>query len=694
MTGSEKMEQAAINTMRFLAVDAIEKANSGHPGMPLGAAAMAYSLWMRHLAHDPGNPRWFNRDRFVLSAGHASMLLYSLLHLTGYDLTLEEIKSFRQWGSKTPGHPERNLDYGVEITTGPLGQGIASAVGIALAEAHLAARFNREGFPLVDHFTYVMASDGDLMEGVSYEACSLAGHLGLGKLIVLYDDNRVSLAGSTNLCFTEDVAMRFVACGWHVQQVKEGNDVQAIDLAITRAREENERPSIIVVRTVIGCGAPKKQGTPEAHGAPLGKEESAAAKSCLGWPETEMFHVPAEIRKHFRQAVKRGARWSTAWEELVESYVASYPLEAAEFKRVIEGRLPPDRGVNLTSYPDDSKDIATRKASETVMAELAREIPELVGGSADLSPSTFTWLKGQGDFQKTGNPPEGVLGAVGGGWGYAGRNIHFGVREHAMAAIASGMAIHGGLIPYTATFLTFSDYMKPSLRLAALMGLRVIYVFTHDSIGLGEDGPTHQPVEQIMSLRAIPGLTVIRPACANETVAAWRQALLNDRGPTALILTRQNLPVIKRTGLATAASLAQGGYILWQAGDKPALIIIATGSEVSPALAAAHKIADNGTAVRVISLPSWELLEAQPDDYRRELLPDDIRARLAVEAGIKFGWERYVGLDGAIIGMDGFGASAPGPVLFEKFGFTVDEIVRVAERLLSVASQDRLPRSN
>ncbi len=686
MTGSEKIEQEAINTIRFLAVDAIEKAKSGHPGMPMGAAAMAYSLWMEHLRHDPGNPRWFNRDRFVLSAGHASMLLYALLHLTGYDLSLAEIKSFRQWGSKTPGHPERNLDYGVEITTGPLGQGLASAVGIVLAEAQLAARFNREGFPLVDHFTYVMASDGDLMEGVSYEACSLAGHLGLGKLIVLYDDNRISLAGSTNLCFTEDVAMRFVACGWHVQQVREGNDLQAINLAITRAREEMERPSIIVVRTTIGYGAPKKQGTHEAHGAPLGNEESAGAKGCLGWTETEPFYISASVRKHFRQAVKRGARWRAAWEELLESYAASYPTEAAEFNRVIEGRLPTDWDKNLTVYPDGSKDIATRKASETAMFELAREIPELLGGSADLNPSTFTWLKGQGDFQKPGKPPEDVSGAVGGGWGYEGRNIHFGVREHAMAAIASGMAIHGGLIPYTATFLTFSDYMKPSIRLAALMGLRVIYVFTHDSIGLGEDGPTHQPVEQIMSLRTIPGLTVIRPACANETVAAWRQALLNDRGPTALILTRQNLPVIRRSGLAAAENLNRGGYILWQSGQKPALIIIATGSEVSLALAAAQKLAARGTAIRVVSLPSWELFEAQPDGYRQEVLPADVRARLAVEAGIKLGWERYVGLDGAISGMDGFGASAPGPVLFEKFGFTVDEIVRVAGKLVPSVS--------
>lgn len=685
MTGSEKIEQEAINTIRFLAVDAIEKAKAGHPGMPLGAAPMAYSLWSRHLRHDPKNPRWFNRDRFVLSAGHASMLLYSLLHLTGYDLSLEEIKSFRQWGSKTPGHPERNLDCGVEMTTGPLGQGIASAVGIALAEAHLAARFNREGFPLVDHYTYVMASDGDLMEGVSYEACSLAGHLGLGKLVVLYDDNRISLAGSTSLCFTEDVAMRFVACGWHVQQVKEGNDTAAIDLAITRAREEAERPSLIVVRTIIGCGSPGKQGTPEAHGSPLGQEEAVAAKDCLGWPEKELFHIPAAVRKHFRQAVKRGARWSSAWEELLASYAAAYPAEAAEFKRVIEGRLLADWGKNLTAYPDGSKDVATRKASETAMAELAREIPELVGGSADLNPSTFTWLRGQGDFQKPGKPPEGALGAVGGPWGYEGRNIHFGVREHAMAAIASGLAIHGGLIPYTATFLTFSDYMKPSIRLAALMGLRVIYVFTHDSIGLGEDGPTHQPVEQIMSLRTIPGLTVIRPACANETVAAWRQALLNERGPTALILTRQNLPVIKRAGLAAAENLARGGYILWQSGDKPDLIIIATGSEVSLALAAAPKMADRGTAVRVVSLPSWELFAAQPEDYRREVLPPDIRARLAIEAGVKLGWERYVGLDGAIIGMDGFGASAPGPKLFEKFGFTADEVVRVAENLIEKA---------
>ncbi|MDI6726786.1 MAG: transketolase [Smithellaceae bacterium] len=681
MPEADKTVQIEINAIRFLAADAIEKAKSGHPGMPMGAAATAHTLWTKHLRHDPGNPGWFNRDRFVLSAGHASMLLYALLHLTGYDLSLDDVKSFRQWGSKTPGHPERHPEMGVEVTTGPLGQGIASAVGLALAERHLAARFNREGFPVVDHFTYVMASDGDLMEGVSYEACSLAGHLGLGKLIVLYDDNRISLAGSTALSFTEDVAMRFVACGWHVQHVKDGNDPEVIDLALARAREETQRPSLIALRTVIGFGAPQKQGSSEAHGAPLGKEELAGAKRLLGWPE-EPFHLPEEAKKLSRRAVKQGARWSSAWEELLTAYAGTYPGLAAELKRAIEGRLPARWEEDLTTYPEGAKDIATRKASEGVMAELAERIPELLGGSADLNPSTFTWLKGKGDFQRPGEPPEGLQGAVGGPWGYEGRNIHFGVREHAMAAIATGLAIHGGLIPYTATFLTFCDYMKPSIRLAALMGLRVIYVFTHDSIGLGEDGPTHQPVEHVMSLRTIPGVTVIRPADANETVEAWQQALLNDRGPTALILTRQNLPILKGEGIAPAQCLIRGGYTLWQSGDTPELILISTGSEVSLALAAAQKMAAGGTKIRVVSMPSWELFDAQPEDYRREVLPPHIRGRLAIEAGIKLGWARYVGLDGGIMGLETFGASAPGPVLFEKFGFTVDQVVRAARRLL------------
>ncbi|MDZ4165186.1 MAG: transketolase [Smithellaceae bacterium] len=681
MPEAEKTVQIEINAIRFLAADAIEKAKSGHPGMPMGAAATAHTLWTKHLRHDPRNPGWFNRDRFVLSAGHASMLLYALLHLTGYDLSLEDIKSFRQWGSKTPGHPERHLEMGVEVTTGPLGQGIATAVGLAMAERHLAARFNREGFPVVDHFTYVMASDGDLMEGVSYEACSLAGHLGLGKLIVLYDDNRISLAGSTALSFTEDVAMRFVACDWHVQHVKDGNDLEAIDLALTRAREETQRPSLIALRTVIGFGAPQKQGSSEAHGAPLGKDELAGAKRQLGWPE-EPFHLPEEAKKISRRAVKQGARLSSSWEELLTAYAGTYPGLAAELKRAIEGRLPARWEEDLTTYPESAKDIATRKASEGVMAELAERIPELLGGSADLNPSTFTWLKGMGDFQRPGEPPEGLQGAVGGPWGYEGRNIHFGVREHAMAAIATGLAIHGGLIPYTATFLTFCDYMKPSIRLAALMGLRVIYVFTHDSIGLGEDGPTHQPVEHVMSLRTIPGLTVIRPADANETVEAWQQALRNDRGPTALILTRQNLPILKGEGIAPARSLIRGGYTLWQSGDVPELILISTGSEVSLALAAAQKMAAGGTKIRVVSMPSWELFEAQPEDYRRKILPPHIRGRLAIEAGIKLGWERYVGLDGGIVGLETFGASAPAPVLFEKFGFTVDQVVRAARRLL------------
>jgi transketolase len=683
MTDSANLQDKSINTIRFLAADAIEKAKSGHPGMPMGAAAMAYTLWMRHLKHNPADPKWPDRDRFVLSAGHASMLLYTLLHLTGYDLSLDDLKAFRQWGSKTPGHPEFPHTPGAEVTTGPLGQGISNAVGMAIAEAYLAARFNRSGNAVVDHYTYALASDGDLMEGVAAEACALAGHLGLGRLIVLYDNNHVSLAGSTALTFTEDVKARFAACGWQVLHVDEGNNVEAIDAAIKTAKSDSTRPSFISVCTTIGCGAPSKEGTSEAHGSPLGQEELAATKVRLGWPAEPAFYIPEDVLSHYRSSVAKGIAAQAAWEMKFTAYQAAFNAEAAEYERMIKGELPANWETVLPVYGPETKPAATRKTGEGIMQALATVMPELIGGSADLNPSTFTWLKGYGDFQRPDLPREGVQGIVGGEWGYGGRNIHFGVREHAMGSIAVGMALHGGLIPYTATFFTFADYMRPPIRLAALMGLRVICVFTHDSIGLGEDGPTHQPVEHLMSLRIMPNLTVIRPADAAETVEAWRTALLNTAGPTALVLTRQNVPALNHEVLAPATGLHQGGYILKEAdGGKPEIILIGTGSEVELALKAAHVLAAEGTRVRVVSLPSWELFDRQPTAYREHVLPTAVKARVAVEAGIKLGWEHYVGTAGKVVGMDSFGASAPSPVLFEKFGITVEAVVATAKELL------------
>ncbi|ABC76129.1 transketolase [Syntrophus aciditrophicus] len=683
MSKTTAFEEKCINTIRFLAADAIEKAKSGHPGMPMGAAAAAHTLWVSHLKHNPVNPRWVDRDRFVLSAGHASMLLYVLLHLTGYDLSMDDLKAFRQWESRTPGHPELHCAPGVEVTTGPLGQGLSNAVGMAIAEAHLAARFNRPDCEVVDHFTYVLASDGDIMEGVTAESCSLAGHLGLGKLIVLYDDNRVSLAGTTSLSFTEDVGRRFEAYGWQVLRVQEGNRPAAINAALQQARAEESKPSIISVQTVLGYGAPHKQGTADAHGSPLGRDELDAAKKNLGWPVDPTFFVPEDVSNFYREALDRGKAREEQWLQTFERYRRQYPEQAAEFSRVLAGRLPDDWEAALPVYGEGAADVATRKAGETVMQALAPKIPELMGGSADLNPSTFTWLKGLGDFQPPGFSPEGVQGRVGGPWGYEGRNIHYGVREHAMGAISVGMALHGGILPYTATFLTFADYMRPPIRLSALMGLRVIYVFTHDSIGLGEDGPTHQPIEHIMNLRAVPNLTVIRPADAGETVEAWREAIRNTEGPTTLIFSRQNLPVLDRAKLAPATGLRKGGYTLWESGEGiPDIILIGTGSEVVPTLEAGHRLAVDGVAVRVVSMPSWELFDRQPDAYREAVLPSAVRARVAVEAGIKLGWERYVGLDGAIVGLEGFGASAPAKVLFEKFGITVENVTAAARALL------------
>ena len=682
MSVKNELEKQCIDTIRFLAADAIEKAKSGHPGMPLGAAAAAFTLWTRHLKHNPKNPLWPDRDRFVLSAGHASMLLYALLHLTGYDLTMDDIKNFRQWGSRTPGHPEYKHVPGVEVTTGPLGQGLANAVGMAIAEAHLASRFNKENEKIVDHFTYVMAGDGDMMEGVVAEACSLAGHLRLGKLIVLYDDNRVTLAGSAALSSTDNIEQRFKAYGWQVLKVADGNDIAAIDKAVKKARRETGKPSLICVSSTIGYGAPSRQGSCEAHGSPLGEKELRGAKDNCAWPVEEPFRVPEDVQKYFRKALARGKKYEKQWQESFSAYKQQESALAAEFERLMKGDLPEGWESALSEFPNGSKDVATRKAGEIVMQSLAAKVPELMGGSADLNPSCFTWLKGMGDFQNPQLSKEGLHGMVGGAWDYSGRNIHFGVREHAMGSIAVGMALHGGFIPYTGTFLTFADYMRPPMRLAALMGLRVVFVFTHDSIGVGEDGPTHQPVEQIMNLRQVPNMTVIRPADANETLEAWKIAIANTNGPTTLVFSRQNLPVLDRSVCASASGTRQGGYVLWESAPDPDVILIATGSEVPMTLTAARKLAENGTKVRVVSLPSWEIFDRQPRDYRDKVLPPKVSARISVEAGIRLGWEHYVGLNGKIIGMDTFGASAPGPVLYEKFGFTVEKIIEATKDLL------------
>jgi len=677
------LDRRSINTIRLLAADTIQKANSGHPGLPLGAAPMAYVLWTGHLRHNPSNPRWVNRDRFVLSAGHGSALLYAMLHLTGYDLSIGELQRFRQWGSKTPGHPEIDITPGVEITTGPLGQGISSAVGMAIAEAHMGALYNRPGHNVMDHYTYVLAGDGDLMEGVAYEACSLAGHLGLGKLIVLYDSNRISLAGSTELCFSEDVERRFEACGWHTQRVTDGNDASSIDIALVAAREEKTRPSLIIVETTIGFGSPGKQGSYKSHGSPLGEDELRLTKRNLGWEETRSFFVPDDVGRHFLTAKERGKEFESDWQQVFFRYSRSYPELAEEFRLRMSGELPKGWDKDLSELFHEKKPLSTRKALETVLQHLAPHVPALAGGSADLNPSTLTWIKTCGDFQSPGVCGDGVQGSVGSCWSYEGRNIHFGVREHAMAAVTTGMALHGGIIPYASTFLTFSDYMKPAMRIACLCGVRSIYIFTHDSIGVGEDGPTHQPIEHLMGLRGLPNLTVIRPADAHETVHAMKAALARTEGPTALILTRQDLPLIDQKQCAQAKGLEQGGYVLWESSkSRPDVIIIATGSEVNTALEAAHALAHQKIKVRVVSLPSWELFDRQCLEYRESVLPPDVKARIAVEAGLRLGWEHYVGSDGVIIGMDGFGASAPASVLFEKFGITVSTVVTAAQALV------------
>jgi transketolase len=663
---TQSLEELCINSIRFLAIDAVEKAKSGHPGLPMGAAPMAYVLWDKFLRFNPKNPQWFNRDRFVLSAGHGCMLQYALLYLTGYDsVTLEDIKQFRQWGARTPGHPENFETPGVEVTTGPLGQGIANAVGLAMAEAHLAARFNQPGATVVDHYTYAILGDGCNMEGVSGEACSLAGHLGLGKLIALYDDNHISIDGSTDISFTEDVAKRFEAYGWHVQHVENGNtDLEAIANAIAAAKAVTDRPSMIKVTTTIGYGSPNRQNTAGIHGAALGSDEIKATRENLGWSYGE-FEIPADAFSHMREAIERGASLQAEWEATLATYRTQYPAEAAEFERLLSGQLPEGWADALPTYTPADKALATRKNSEVTLNALAPALPELIGGSADLTHSNLTELKISGSFQK---------GA------YENRNLRFGVREHGMGAICNGIALHNsGLIPYCATFLVFADYMRAAIRLSALSQAGVIYVMTHDSIGLGEDGPTHQPVETIASLRAIPNLIVIRPADGTETSGAYKVAVEHRKTPTLMAFSRQNLPNLPGSSIE---GVAKGAYTVDDCDGTPDLILIGTGSEVSLCVKAAEELRKAGTKVRVVSMPSWELFDAQDAAYRESVLPKAVTKRLAVEAGITMGWCRYVGGEGDVIGVDRFGASAPGDLVMEKFGFTVENVVSKAKALL------------
>ena len=668
MTDRE-LENLCINTIRFLAVDTVQKANSGHPGTPMGAAPMAYVLWDRFLKHNPEDPSWPDRDRFILSPGHASAMLYALLHLTGYDLTLEELKRFRQWESKTPGHPEYGLTSGVEATTGPLGQGFANGVGMAIAERWLAEHYNQPGHEIINHYTYAIVSDGDLQEGVASEAASLAGTLRLGKLIYLYDDNDISIEGNTDIAFAENVAQRFQAYGWHVIGPLDGMDTASIDSALRLAQRETTRPSLIICRTVIGYGSPNKAGTASAHGEPLGEAEVRLAKERLGWPYQDPFVFPPEVQDHFRRAREQGKSRQAEWHSKLEEYRRAYPQEAAQLEEDLRGELAEGWDRDLAElFKSSDRPVATREASGQVMNAIVQKVHAFTGGSADLAPSTKTTLKDHGSY---------------GFEEYCGHNMHFGVREHAMGAIANGMALHGGTIPYTATFLTFSDYMRPPIRLGALMGQRVVYIFTHDSIGMGEDGPTHQPIEQLMGLRAIPNLVVLRPADATETVESWRVALERRQGPTVLVLSRQNLPVLDRTSLAPACDVQRGGYILWEAdGQQPEVILISTGSEVHIAMEAGKLLQEKRTRARVVSMPSWELFDSQSQEYRNTVLPPDVRARISIEAGSPLGWERYVGLDGVALGLPHFGASAPADVLYERFGLTAQRIVEEAGHLL------------
>jgi transketolase len=675
---NDLIKENAIKTIKFLSADAVQTANSGHPGLPLGCSGIAYALWMKILNYNPKNPGWFNRDRFVLSGGHGSMLLYAMLYLTGYDVSMEDLKSFRQWGSITPGHPEYGLTPGVEVTTGPLGQGFANGVGMAIAEAHLAAEFNRPGHNIVDHYTYGIVTDGDLMEGVASEAASLAGHLKLGKLVYFYDNNRISIDGSTELAFTEDRAARFKAYGWHISYVNDPYDIDRLVSAVNAAKED-DRPSLIIVKTTIGDGLPTVEGTEEAHGSPPGWEEIEVAKRNADWPSEKKFFVPDEIREHFLTKVEDGRMLEGSWEKLLEAYEEAFPELASEFKRRISGELPENWEAAIPSFPEDEKGMATRAASGKVLNALAKALPELMGGSADLAPSNKTWINDELAFQA--DTPQG-------------RNMHFGVREHAMGAIVNGMAVHGGLIPYAGTFLVFSDYMRGAVRLSALSEYPSIWIFTHDSIGVGEDGPTHQPVEQTASLRIIPNLVTIRPADANETAQAWRFAI-KHRGPVALLLSRQKLSTIDRNTYSEAEGLLKGAYVLADMGqDDPEIILMASGSEVNLILNAASHLAAEGVNVRVVSFPSWEIFEQQSEDYINEVFPPTIKTRLAVEAGSPFGWERWVGDHGRIIGINKFGVSAPGDRVMEEYGFSVANVIENGLDLLRSTKMDENERNN
>jgi transketolase len=654
-----ELQARAINTLRFLSADAVQQANSGHPGLPMGAAAMAFALWTRHLRHNPRNPKWMGRDRFILSGGHGSMLLYSLLHLTGYDVSLDDIKNFRQFGSITPGHPEYGLTPGVEVTTGPLGQGFAQGVGMAIAASHLAALFNKPDHELIQSFIYGIVTDGDLMEGVASEAASLAGHLSLGRIVYLYDDNHISIDGSTDLAFTENRAARFEAYGWHVQKIDDGNDVEAIDKAIQAAKLD-PRPSLICVRTTIGYGAPKRQGTAKAHGEPLGDEELNAAKENLGWPLEPRFFIPDDVLESFRKAVDVGRGMEDGWEKNLIAYKKEFPELGAELQRRLQGKLPDGWDVELPTFPADPKGMATRASSGKVLDALSVKLPELLGGSADLTPSNNTKFAEAGDFQKDNR---------------TGRYLRFGVREHGMGAVLNGMNLYGGVIAYGGTFLIFSDYMKPAVRIAAISHIPSIFVYTHDSIGLGEDGPTHQPIEQLAALRAMPNMVTIRPADANEVREAWKVAIARRNGPTALALTRQAVPTLE---VGQIGNLSNGAYVLKDFGN-PEIILMASGSEVSLIMDAAQKLHDEGRGVRVVSFPSWELFEKQDDAYKESVLPKNLTQRLAVEAGAALGWERYAK---SVLGLDHYGASAPYKVIFEKFGFTVENVVARAKTLL------------
>ncbi|HHY82725.1 MAG TPA: transketolase [Clostridiales bacterium] len=657
------IDQLCINSIRILSAEGVEKAKSGHPGMPMGAAPMAYTLWAKVLKHNPADPQWKDRDRFILSAGHGSMLIYSLLHLFGYDLSIDDLMNFRQWGSKTPGHPEYGHTVGVEVTTGPLGQGIANAVGMAMAEAHLAAKFNRPGYEIVNHYTYALCGDGCMMEGIASEAASLAGTLKLGKLIVLYDSNSITIEGSTDLAFTEDVGKRFEAYGWQVLRVEDGNDVDAIEAALKESKQETSKPSLIIITTEIGYGAPAKQGKASAHGEPLGEENIRAAKEFLKYHTDGSFYVPQEVREHMKGIIEKGKNAQEQWNELMESYKKEYPDLAAEWEAWHKPGLQVDL-LNDEAFWHFEGKAATRSSSGDVLNRLAKVIPNLIGGSADLAPSNKSVMKGREDFSADN---------------YSGSNLHFGIREHAMAAIANGMTVHGGLKVYVATFFVFSDYMKAAMRLSAIMNLPVLYILTHDSIGVGEDGPTHQPIEHMASLRSIPNFTVIRPADSRETAAAYISALTRTNGPTALVLTRQNLPLLEGTG----PNALKGAYILADSEkDTPDIILMASGSEVQLIVEAQKQLKEQGIDARVVSMPSWEIFEEQPEEYKEKVLPKNVRARLAVEAGSSFGWHKYVGLDGDMVSIDHFGASAPAEVLFREFGFTVENVVSKALKVL------------